>query len=147
MEIRFVLNALKHAGFALKGGTGVLPVIAQGQVGHILQSFERLRTDSTDLIPGYEQIPGVSRDPDRDTSQIFRDALHGMSRLGTLTTRRTRCVNRAEQRAENNALSQNQIQHVGLKQSVAVREWQSNKKKTQNGKKHTQHTHTRGRSK
>lgn len=89
----------------------VLPVITQRQVGHVLQSLKGLGTDSTDLIPGYEQIPGVSGYPGWDTPQVFGDALHGVSRLGALATRRTRRVNGAEERAEHKA--QRQVQHVG----------------------------------
>ena len=59
----------------------VLPVITQREVGHIIQSLERLGTNSADAIPGYEQIPGVSGDSGRDAPQVFGDALHGVSRL------------------------------------------------------------------
>lgn len=89
----------------------VLPVIAQRQVGHIIQPFKRLRTDPTDLIPGDEQIPGVPGDPSRDAPQVSGDALHGVSRLRALAARRARRVHGAEQRAQNHALRQ--IQHVG----------------------------------
>lgn len=98
----------------------VLPVIAQRKVGHILQPFKRLRADPTDLVPSYKQIPGVSGDAGRDTPQVSRDALHGVSRLRALAARRTRRVNGAEQRAENNALRQ--IQHVGKKSARAKKE-------------------------
>lgn len=59
----------------------VLPVITQGQVCHVFQPFKRLRTDPPDLIPSYEQIPGVPGDPTRDAPQVSRDAFHGVSRL------------------------------------------------------------------
>lgn len=59
----------------------VLPIIAQRQVGYIIQPFKRLSADPTDLIPSYEQIPGVSGDPGRDAPQVPGDAFHGVSRL------------------------------------------------------------------
>lgn len=65
------------------------------------------------MIPSYEQIPGVSGDPSRDTPQVSGDAFHGVSRLRALAARRARRVNGAEQRAKHDAL--HQIQHVGKK--------------------------------
>lgn len=56
------------------------------------------------MVPDYEQIPSVARDPGRNTPQVFGDALHGVSRLRALAARRARRVNAAEERAENNAV-------------------------------------------
>lgn len=91
----------------------VLPVITQRQVGHIIQPFKRLRTNPPDLIPSYEQIPGVAGDPIRDAPQVSGDAFHGVSRLRALAARRARRVSAGEQRAKNDDLRQ--IQHVGKK--------------------------------
>ena len=75
----------------------VLPVVTQGQVGHVLQSFERVWTNATDLIPGDEQIPRVAGDPRRDAPQLLGDALHGVRRLRALAEWRTRRVHGAEE--------------------------------------------------
>lgn len=89
----------------------VLPVIAQRQVGHIIQPLESLRADALDLIPGNEQIPRVPGDPGRDSPQVSGDTLHGVSRFGAFAARRARCVNGTEQRAKHDA--RHQVQHVG----------------------------------
>lgn len=96
-----------------------LPVVAQRQVGHIVQPSKRLRADSTDLVARYEEIPGVPGDPGRDALQILGHALDGVRRLGALAARRAGRAHGAQERAQNQA--GRHFQHGGQKE-VEVRE-------------------------
>lgn len=101
----------------------ILPIVSQRQGDHMIQTSEWLWTDLADLVPSYEQVSGVPRDPCGDRPQVFGDALDGLRRLRTLAARRARCVNGAEERAQSQAARQSQ--HGAEGKARSSRHWQT----------------------